>query len=241
MSPIALTDHDTVAGIPEALQAGAEMKIEVIPGVELSAQDVDQEIHILGYFIRCEDSGLQRTLRLLESGRRDRLEEIVRRLNRLGIPLPLAEVLQMAGKGTVGRLHVARTLVARGTVGDQQEAFDRFLAQGRPGYVERAEFTASQAITTIRQAQGVAVVAHPGSRGLDHLPMLIEAGLQGIEVLHPSHSSEEVLTLARVATEHGLLITGGSDCHGLAKGEACLGSIRLSLDHVERLRRAVPA
>lgn len=240
VSPIALTDHDTVAGIPEALQAGTEMKVEVIPGVELSAQDVNQEVHILGYFIRWDDPAFQRTLDVLGRRRRDRLTEILRRLDRKGIPLTADEVLQIAGQGTVGRLHVARALVARRAVGTLDEAFDRFLAQGRPAYVESTGFTASEAIAAIRQANGIPVLAHPGSR-LANLGRLIEAGLQGVEVLHPAHTTEDVVTLTRLATKHGLLITGGSDCHGLAKGEISLGTIRLPLAYVECLRRAVPS
>ncbi len=239
VSPIALTDHDTVAGIPEVLRAGTELNVEVIPGVELSVHEVNQEIHILGYFIQWEDTTFQRTLDLLEQGRRERLKEILRRLDRLGVPLPLAEVLQIAGKGTVGRLHVARALLGRRAVGTLEEAFARFLAQGRPAYVEGTGFTAHQAITAIRQAEGIAVLAHPDHSALARLPDLVEAGLQGIEVFHPSHATDAVVRLSRVATEHGLLITGGSDCHGLAKGEIRLGQIRLPLDYVERLRQAI--
>ncbi|MFQ5532321.1 MAG: PHP domain-containing protein [Candidatus Methylomirabilales bacterium] len=241
LNPIALTDHDTVAGIPEALRAGNEMEVEVIPGVEISVHEAKQEIHILGYFVQWEDPAFQRTLNLLEAQRRERLDEMVRRLDRLGVPVSLSEVLRIAGKGTVGRLHVARTLLAQGAVSSLHEAFDRFLAQSRPAYVERREFTARQAISAIRDARGVAVLAHPGTDGLTRLPSLIEAGLQGIEVFHPSHTSEEVFTLSRVATEHDLLVTGGSDCHGRAKGQLQLGQVRLSLEYVERLRQATPA
>ncbi|MFQ5848447.1 MAG: PHP domain-containing protein [Candidatus Methylomirabilales bacterium] len=240
VSPIALTDHDTVAGIPEALHAGAEMQVEVIPGVELSVHDVNGDIHMLGYFIRWEDAALQRTLDRLEERRRDRLHKILRRLHELGVPLSADEVLRIAGQGTVGRLHVARALLARGAVGTVQEAFNRFLAAGRPAYVERTGLTAPQAIAAIRQAGGIAVLAHPGKGNLADLPRLIDAGLQGIEVFHPSHTTEEVFTLTRAATEHDLLITGGSDCHGLAKGEARLGEIQLPRAHVERLRQAIP-
>ncbi|MFQ5657016.1 MAG: PHP domain-containing protein [Candidatus Methylomirabilales bacterium] len=238
LNPIALTDHDTVAGIPEALGAGDEMQVEVIPGVEISVHEAKQEIHILGYFIHWEDPAFQRTLDSLEAQRRERLDEMLRRLDRLGVPVSVSEVLQIAGKGTVGRLHVARTLVAQGAVSSVQDAFDRFLAQGRPAYVQRREFTAHQAIATIRDARGIATLAHPGRDGLTRLPSLIEAGLQGIEVFHPSHTSEEVFTITRVATERGLLITGGSDCHGLAKGQPQLGLVRLPLEYVERLRQA---
>lgn len=241
LSPIALTDHDTVAGIPEALEAGAEMQVEVIPAVELSVHEATREFHILGYFIHWEDAAFQRTLHVLETHRRERLAEMLRRLDRLGVSLALSEVLRIAGKGTVGRLHVARVLRTQGSVKSLEEAFDRFLAQGRPAYVVRAGFTADQAIATIRNAEGIAVLAHPGKNGLAWLPSLIDAGLQGIEVFHPSHTSDEVFTLTRAATEHRLLITGGSDCHGLAKGEVRLGQVRLPLKYVERLRQAVPS
>lgn len=239
LSPIALTDHDTVAGIPEALQAGTELKVEVIPGIELSAHELEQEFHLLGYFIRWEDPSLTRTLEGLEARRRSRLEEIVRRLEQLGVHLKLDEVLRIAGQGTVGRLHVARALLMRRVVGSVEEAFDRFLGQGRPAYVRQAPFSLSQAITVIREAEGIAVLAHPGRSGLDTLTRLIDAGLQGIEVFHPSHSTEEVYLLTRAASEHGLLITGGSDCHGRAQGEPRLGQIRLPMTYVERLRQAV--
>lgn len=240
VSPIALTDHDTVAGIPEALQAGAEMSVEVIPGVELSAHEFDQDIHILGYLIHWEDPAFQKILLPLQTRRTERLEAMLRRLHHLGIPVPVSEVLRIAGKGTVGRLHVARALLAQRVVNSLQEAFDRFLARGRPAYVERDAFTARQAITAIRDAEGIAVLAHPGPHGLAHVPDLIQVGLQGIEVFHPSHTAEDVFTLTRLATERDLLITGGSDCHGLAKGQARLGQVRLPLQYVERLRRAGP-
>lgn len=241
VSPIALTDHDTVAGIPEALQAGTEMKVEVIPGVELSAQDIDQEIHILGYFIRWDDPAFQGMLDVLGRRRRERLTEIIRRLHRTGVSLTVEEVLQIAGKGTVGRLHVARALVRCGAVGTVDDAFDRFLAQGRPAYVERTGLTAVEAIVAIRQANGIPVLAHPGSSRLANLGSLIQAGLQGVEVFHPAHTTADVVTLTRLATKHGLLITGGSDCHGLAKGGISLGTIRLPLAYVECLRQAVPS
>lgn len=240
MSPIALTDHDTVAGIPEALQAGREMNVEVIAGVELSVHEGSQEMHILGYFIDWENTAFQRMLDRLATGRRERLDDILRRLHGLGIPLPRSEVLRIAGQGTVGRLHVAQALLARRTVGNVDEAFNRFLARGRPAYVERTGFTAGEAITAIRQAAGIAVLAHPESTALDRLADLIDAGLQGIEVFHPSHAPEDIVFLLRLAAEHGLLITGGSDCHGLAKGEARLGQTGLALEYVERLRQAIP-
>ncbi len=240
LNPIALTDHDTVAGIPDALQASAEFQVEVIPGVELSVHEFDQDTHILGYFIHWEDPAFQKVLLPLQTQRTERLEEMLRRLHHLGITVTVPEVLRIAGKGTVGRLHVARALLAQRVVNRLQEAFDRFLAWGRPAYVERGVFTARQAIAAIRNAQGIAVLAHPGQNGLAHLPELIQVGLQGIEVFHPSHTVEDVFTLTRLATERNLLVTGGSDCHGLAKGEVRLGQARLPLQFVERLRQAVP-
>lgn len=240
LNPIALTDHDTVAGIPEALQASAELQVHVIPGIELSVHERSQDIHILGYCIRWDDPTFRDSLLPLQARRMERLEEIVRRLHQLGISLPLPEVMRIAGKGTVGRLHVARALLAQGVVSSLQEAFDRFLARGCPAYVEPVTFTARQAITAIRSAEGIAVLAHPGANGLARLTDLMKAGLQGIEVFHPSHTTEDVFTLTRLATEHNLLITGGSDCHGLGKGMARLGQIRLPLPYVQRLVPGTP-
>lgn len=241
LNPIALTDHDTVAGIPEALQASAELQVKLIPGIELSVHEFSQDTHILGYCIRWEDAALRDTLVPLQAQRHERLEEIIRRLHVLGISLPLDEVTRIAGTGTVGRLHVARALLAQRVVRSLQEAFDRFLARGRPAFVEQGAFTAHQAITAIRNAGGIAVLAHPGPNGLARLPHLMKAGLQGIEVFHPSHTAEDVFTLTRLATERGLLITGGSDCHGSAKGMVRLGQIRLPLEYVKRLQQAVPS
>ena len=241
LSPIALTDHDTVAGIPEALQSALEGGVEIIPGVELSVDEGDHQVHILGYFIRWEDPALQGILHLLGQRRWERLQEMLRRLLRMGISLSPEEVVRVAGKGTVGRLHVARALLLRGEVGSLEEAFERYLGVGRPAYVPQVGFTIRDAIGAIRNAGGVSVLAHPGRDGLDLLHPLLQAGLQGIEVFHPSHTSQEILLLTRLAATHGLLITGGSDCHGLARGEILMGQVRLPLTYVEQLREAAAA
>lgn len=241
LNPIALTDHDTVDGVAEALQASADLQVHVIPGIELSVHEFSQDIHILGYCLRWDDTTFRASLLPLQARRHERLEEIVRRLQQRGISLSVSDVMRIAGKGTVGRLHVARALLAQRAVSSLQEAFDRFLARGRPAYVEPVTFTAHQAIRSIRSVEGIPVLAHPGAQGLARLTDLMEAGLQGIEVFHPSHTAEEVFTLTRIATERGLLITGGSDCHGLAKGMIRLGQIRLPLQHVERLCEAAPS
>jgi predicted metal-dependent phosphoesterase TrpH len=238
LSPIALTDHDTVAGIPEALQSASEGGIEIIPGVELSVDEGNHQVHILGYFIRWDDPTLQGILHLQEQRRWERLEEMLRRLLRIGISLSPEDVVRVAGKGTVGRLHVAQALLLRGDVRSLDEAFERYLGVGRPAYVPRFGFTIHDAIGAIRNAGGVPVLAHPGRDRLDLLHPLIQAGLQGIEVFHPSHTSEDILRLTRLAATHGLLITGGSDCHGLAKGEILMGQVRLPLTYVEQLKQA---
>ncbi len=239
LSPIALTDHDTVAGIPEALQSASERGVELIPGVELSVEEGDHQVHILGYLIRWDDPALQRRLELQGQKRWERLQEMLRRLHRMGISLAPEEVVQVAGKGTVGRLHVARALLLRGDVGSLEEAFERYLGVGRPAYVPRFGFTIHDAIAAIRHAGGVSVLAHPGRDGLDLLHLLIPAGLQGIEVFHPSHTAEDILHLTQLAETHGLLFTGGSDCHGSAQGEILMGQVRLPLTYVARLKQAV--
>ncbi|MFQ5839995.1 MAG: PHP domain-containing protein [Candidatus Methylomirabilales bacterium] len=236
LNPIALTDHDTVGGIAEARRAGSEFGIEVIPGVELSARDRGREIHLLGYFIDWKDPQLSVRLHRLTDERQARLNAILARLQDLGIPLTRHEVEHLGSRGTIGRLHVARALVARGAVASIEEAFSRYLGHGKPAHVEHSDLGPEEAIGLLRQVGGVPVLAHPGHGFISLLPQLVAAGLAGLEVHHPSHSPEKILLLLQAASKFGLVVTGGSDCHGLAKGEPLIGRTRLGPDHVAALR-----
>lgn len=212
---IAVTDHDTVAGIPEALTAGDEFGIQVIPGVEITTEVARKEYHLLGYFISVDDEVLRRRLTELKSGRHRRGQEMVRKLNALGIPLRFEDVLREAGDGAVGRPHVARALYTRRFVSRPQEAFDRWLGRDRPAYVPRLKLTPVEAVKLLLDRDAIPVLAHPGLAGNDaYIYTLQAAGLRGLEVVHVEHTASMVERYTRLADELGLLKTGGSDSHG---------------------------
>jgi len=215
LAAIAVTDHDSVAGIDEAMARGAEIHVEVVPGLELSTDVDNGEVHILGYFIDPEDRGL---LNLLEAQRRSRLERVQKMLDRLsdlGVQLSMDEVRRFSGDGTMGRPHVAQALIRAGQVGSWDEAFSRYIGRHAPAYVRRSKLSPHDAVRAILAAGGVPVLAHPGLSGNDEMiPSLVEAGLAGIEAIYPDHSEEQRTRYARLARQYGLIVTAGSDCHG---------------------------
>lgn len=234
---LAVTDHDTTCGIPEALEEASRCGVEVVPGVELSTDVPGTEVHILGYFVDWHDPGLLALLRRMREGRVARAREMVRRLNQLGIPLTFEEVARHAD-GAVGRPHVARALVAGGHVASFEEAFTRYLAKGRPAYVERERFTPEEAVQAVLRAGGVPVFAHPlwgGDR--DRIEQLVRVGLAGLEVYYPDHSAADVRRFLSWAEEFGLVATGGSDYHGPGPASrAPLGSVYVPPEAVEALK-----
>lgn len=240
LAAVALTDHDTVDGLPEFFAAATAAGLTAIPGAELSVDEEDREIHLLGYLIRWEDVALRAALTRFAAERRVRAAAMLSRLQKMGVRIPMQVVERVAGKGTLGRPHVAAALVEAGVVGSVQEAFDRYLARGKPAYVPRTGFTAAEAIALVREAGGVPVLAHPIRSGvLGEVPRLVAVGLMGLEAYHTGHDAADTLAVCRVAEEHGLLVTGGSDCHGEIKGQApLLGRIRLPWEHVLRLYAA---
>lgn len=239
LAAIALTDHDTVDGLPEFLAAAPAAGLHAIPGVELSVDEGDREIHLLGYLIRWEDPALRAALTRFAAERRVRAAGILSRLQAMGVRIPMAAVEAAGGRGTLGRPHVAAALVEAGKVGSVQEAFDRYLGRGKPAYVPRTGFTVAEAIALVGAAGGIPVLAHPVRSGvLDEVPRLVREGLRGLEAYHIGHDPADTLAVCRVAEEYGLLLTGGSDCHGEMKGEALLGRVRLPWEHVVRLYAA---
>jgi hypothetical protein len=244
---IALTDHDSTAGIPDAAVAAKQANILLVTGVELSAREGERETHILGLHIGSPQL-LEARLRELRHARLERAELIVKKLQALGVPLTPDAVLLQAGSSAVGRPHVARAMVVAGLVPDVRSAFDRYLGAGRPAYVAKQEFTLSAAIELIHIAGGLAVLAHPGADGtVDALRAMRELGLDGVEVLHPSHSSEDVARLAAIVEYLGLVPSGGSDWHGVDAGRRKLAGqdvpfewYEMQLERVDALRaRAV--
>lgn len=239
LATIAVTDHDTMAGVVSALAAGPQWELEVIPGVELTCQVADRELHLLAYFF---DDGWQAAefqTALARAGRtrEQRIVAIVEKLNARGMRLTVADVrAEAAAAGSLGRPHVAQALVKRGHVRSTEEAFDRFLRPGRPAYVDRERMSARDAISLVHRAGGVAVLAHPGLNRVDAgLRDLVAQGLDGVEVWHPKHTPVQVNQYRALAADLGLLTTGGSDDHGPGR-EALLGTVRLPEKHVTALR-----
>jgi hypothetical protein len=224
---IALTDHDTIDGVTAARAAGATFGLEVIAGIELSANDGDQEVHLLGLHL-ADVAPIAAMLDDLRGARRRRAESIVSVLQAAGVPVTLDAVLAEAGTGAVGRPHVARALIAGGWVRDQREAFDRYLGAGRPANVAKQRLSVVDAIQMVHSAGGVAVVAHPGRDGTRaRLEALQSMGLDGVEIRHPSHSAEDVARLGALATHLQLLPSGGSDWHGATEGPRVLGALNV--------------
>lgn len=234
LKAMALTDHDTTDGLDEALAAGAELGVEVIPGVEISTRHVGDSMHILGYFLDFHSGGkLEERLAVLKQARKDRNPKIIAKLNALGIPITMEQVERASGGGQVGRPHIARVLLERGYVRTMQQAFDIYLKNGGKAYVAKFRFPPPEALEMIREAGGVPVLAHPFTLGLgspgalrDLLRDLQALGLAGIEVFYAEHSPEQEALYFKLAQELGLLVTGGSDFHGDNKPEVTLGNIR---------------
>ena len=239
LAAIAVTDHDTVSGVALAIDAAKDRGVEVIPGIELSAEEGSQEVHILGYFIDYNNNGLLKRLGVLKQNRIERIYKIAEKLNGLGAPLEPEAVFKLAGGGTVGRLHIARALVSKGFVKNNPEAFQRYIGDRSPAYVLGFRFSAKDAIALIREVGGIPVLAHPYSMHKDELiPVFVDYGLMGLEVYYPEHSQSMINFYSKMAEKLGLLVAGGSDCHGDAKEEVKIGMIRLPYEFVEKLKAA---
>lgn len=232
LKAVAITDHDTIDGLPEALEAGRRLSLEVVPGVEISVQRGQNPggMHMLGLFVDHTEPGLVDALKRLQEARAQRNPKMVARLNELGIPLTMEEVKSFAGDGQVGRPHFAQALVKRGVVPDVNQAFNRFLAAGKPAYVPKFRFQPHEALAMLRKAKALAVLAHPG---LLHLPdtetefllrELKEKGLEGVEAQYSEHDTAFRIFMESLAARLDLAISGGTDFHGAAKPAIRLGT-----------------
>ncbi|MFZ7102586.1 MAG: PHP domain-containing protein [Peptococcaceae bacterium] len=235
---IAITDHDTVSGLQDALDEGRRKEIEVLPGVEISTVFEQKEIHILGYLFDPCDLNLMQRLDEMRNFRQVRIEKMVARLNELGIEIALKQVRAVSGSGVIGRPHVAKILLEQGYVRSIKEAFAKLLSPGCPAYIPRYKINPAEAIHLLLAAGGIPVLAHPGLNPDDELIAdLKDIGLQGIEVWHPEHNSQDVVKYLQMAQRYDLLPTGGSDWHGGNK-DSCfsLGSIKLAYSFVEKIK-----
>ncbi len=242
-SAIALTDHDTMEGVPEAAAEAAAHGIDLIPACELSTlDDAERQIDILAYGIDIADAEFQATLNTIRSGRLGRAFLMVQRLNECGYPVSWERVQAIAGGENIGRPHVAKAMVEAGVVPTVKHAFTtEFILDGGRCYVQRVKITPVEAIEQIHRAGGVAVAAHPGRTGLsdDDVAALASSGLDGIEVHYPRHSKAETVRFLELAGRFDLLVTGGSDDHGDVNEGRLMGRVRLPWPFVERLKEAI--
>jgi len=240
LAGIAITDHDTVSGVEAAEREARRHGIDFLRGVEISTLYGRMEVHVVGLGIDIRYEPLIEALRSFRETRAARVDRMIDRLNALGVSIQRAEVEVYAGKGgALGRVHVARALVARGVAQNVQQAFDKFLRSGRKAYVPKHMMSCREAIEMIHHAGGLAILAHPGvgTTIIKLLPRVLEMPFDGIEVYHAQHTPGHVTHFTRIALERDLLISGGSDCHGTAlKEQPDMGKVRVPYYHFQRIR-----
>ena len=249
LGALGVTDHDTVAGLPEAIEAAERAGLGLAPGVEISAEaDCPGHMHILGYFVDHTDGPLLDALEEMRGGRHYRNRKIVKALNGFGFDVTYDEWLAAAGDESVGRPTLARILVDKGYVADTQEAFDKYLGKGCPAYFDRFRLDPEKSVELIRGAGGIPVLAHPYQTKMadgeiaalvEHLTSL---GLGGIEAYYSTYTPEQTAIYLELAERHGLLVTGGSDFHGSSKPHIKLGSgtgdLQIPMEIYEQLKAA---
>jgi predicted metal-dependent phosphoesterase TrpH len=239
LTRIAVTDHDTVAAVADVKSVCAAAGVGFVPGIEITAIEDGSDVHVLGYFVDAGNAALHRFLQQQRQNRVERIKRIAERLASLGVPIDVSPLLEQAQKNdgrTLGRPQVARALIAAGHAIDTNDAFDRFLARGRPGFVPRAGATVEDVIDLIHEARGLVSLAHPGLTAIDsRIPSLCDRGLDAIEVYHSDHDPEMRDRYLQMARRHGLLVTGGSDYHGDPAHGLAPGSVTLPTPEWERL------
>jgi predicted metal-dependent phosphoesterase TrpH len=239
----ALCDHDTVAGLESAAEAARGVGIRLIPGIELSAFLERHEIHLLGHFVDPVAPSLREFEDFLAARRRERMKQMVVRLAALGVHVTEAAIERHSGGKTIGRPHVARAIVESGAVGTVKEAFDRFLGEGQPAYVQRYRLEAVDAVALVRGAGGTVTIAHPGVSRLEvgEVARLAAAGVVGIEVIHPDQNPSVRDKYRRAAEAQGLVCTAGSDFHGPdVSPDRHLGMVTMTPEALEALERRRP-
>jgi len=238
-----LSDHDTVAGLGAAAEASRRLALRFVPGIELSAFLERREIHLLGHFVDPEHPALKRFEDDLALHRRNRMHAIVERLGGLGIHIRVGDIEKFGDGKTIGRPHVARAILETGAVGSVKEAFDRFLGEGRPAYVQRFRLELDDAVRLVRGAGGTVTVAHPGVSRLERgdLQRLASAGVVGVETHHPDHNPSVREKYLRLADELDLVPTAGSDYHGEAVSpDRRLGQVTMEPEDLRRLESRRP-
>jgi predicted metal-dependent phosphoesterase TrpH len=248
LAGLALTDHDTGAGIAEAIAAGQERGLEVVPGTEFSAELGGRSVHVLAYWHDHTEPVLAAELDRLRDSRTDRARRMVENFGRLGIPISFERIVEIAAGAPIGRPHIAQAVVETGACADEREVFDRYLADGGPADAPKHAVDPVRAVELLRGAGGVVVLAHPalfGARdGGDEIPEttladMVAAGLAGVEARHPAHTAGAVDRWTELARRHGLVVTAGSDFHG-GERDGAVGAAVTGREDLERLRSLRP-
>ena len=227
-SLIAVTDHDTMGGVAEALEAGKKYNVDVVPGVEISS-GVTLEVHMLGYGMSPDHPVMKAMMEDMRAARVERMERIIENLQKMGVPITVEEVEAVAG-GAIGRPHIAQVLIAHGLVPDVRTAFREYIGVGAKAYVERRKMTSEQVIANIRDAGGVPVLAHGWLLRISEVELnqwidsMAKKGLMGLECYHNAHTPQMERLLRAAAERNGLLVTGGSDFHGASRPDVEMGT-----------------
>lgn len=235
---ISITDHDTVDAIAEGIEIGKHYGVEVIPGLEISSDIRDREVHILGYFIDPDNHELGEYLKFFRSERIKRAIRITEKLNALGLDLKLEDIMEVAKNSAVGRPHIAKAMVKKGLVSNYFEAFSKYIGNNCPAYERKVHVSPRSAFKIISDAGGLSFIAHPGNLPDVIMTELIEAGLDGIEVIHPSHLPYQIKHYRGIVNEYFLLESGGSDFHGGDRNDYLnLGRYTTTLSKVDAMRK----
>ncbi len=233
---ISITDHDSINGLEEAIAIGKDLGVEVIPGVEISTDVEDKEVHLLGYFLDINNSELKKYLSFFREERYHRALRMVKKLNAIGHAITIDDVLEVTNSSAIGRPHVALAMVKKGIVNDYYEAFQKYLRDGAPAYERKIHVSPQSALKLINDAGGLSFIAHPGHLKESILMTLINSGVDGIEVTHPSHNSYQHKFYRGIVNQYCLLESGGSDFHGGEKGdEDNLGKFWLAPKHYKEM------
>ncbi|MGE5450001.1 MAG: PHP domain-containing protein [Methanomassiliicoccales archaeon] len=236
LTGLALTDHDTIDGIEAAVEAGEKLGLDIIPGIEINTDYGQREVHILGYGINPQAEALVANLANIKAARVSRGRKMIDKLNQLQLPMDWEDVVAKAAGGIVGRPHIALVMINKGYVRSVTEAFSKFLGRGKPAYEPRYKLTPQEAISMINEAGGCPILAHPGLINDKWIANEVVKLVKGIEVHYPEHSLKETQEWEQYAKKYGLLITGGSDFHGLPGNKNCLGKQTASNEDVAKLK-----
>ena len=239
LAAVGVTDHDAIGGIDRAMAAGKKLGVEVVPGVEMSCSTNGVDVHVLGYYMDYHDEALLQFLEVIRQKRTERAERMVTKLVEIGVSIKMDRVRELASGAAIGRPHVAQALVEAKVVRTADEAFSRYIGYDGPAYFPKMVLSPREAVEFIHRHDGVAVVAHPGNYHQDAaLYSVIEAGADGVEVWHPDHNQRNVDHYREVAQKNGLLMTGGSDCHGGRKeGKVYLGMVAIPYKYLAAMKR----